>query len=146
MFKKIVVPIDVEYPRTSKAVYHKAAEIAKLSNAEIRLVVVLPGFGMPIVASYITEEIKKQLAQDFKTELKNFIKEYCDENVSYEIVIGKNGESIMKAAQDWGADLIIVYHHHRGKINKAFSSLYGQRIYEKANCSVLKLRNVLSTP
>ncbi len=30
---KIMVPIDVEYPRTSKAVIENAADIAKLSNA-----------------------------------------------------------------------------------------------------------------
>jgi len=143
MFKKIVVPIDVEYPRTSSAVYHKAAAIAKQSGAQIRLVAVMPGFGMPIISSYVTDEIKEQLAADFKTALKKFIQENCDEEVQYELVVGKNGESIIKSAEEWGADLIIVYHHHRGKINKAFSALYGQRIYEKASCSVLKLRNVL---
>lgn len=35
MFKKIVVPIDVDYPGTSKAVFDNAADIAKLSGAQI---------------------------------------------------------------------------------------------------------------
>ena len=51
MFKKILVPVDIDYTKTATAVYQKAASIAKLSEAEIRLVSVMPGFGMQIVAS-----------------------------------------------------------------------------------------------
>ncbi len=143
MFKKILVPIDVDYPRTSKAVYQNAAEIARLSNAEIRLVSVMPGFSMPIVASYITNEIKDEAMEGFKQALKAFIKENCDENVSYKVLVGKNWEVILKNAKKWEADLIVVYHNHRKKINEAFSDSCAQKIVKNANCSVLRLRNVL---
>ncbi len=145
MFKKILVPIDVDYPKTSKAVYDNAADIAKLSGAEIRLVSVMPGFSMPIVASYITEEIKKEATQDFKKSLEAFIKENCEKgNVTYKVVVGKNWEVILKHGEKWGADLIVVYHNHRRKINEAFSGTCAQRIVKNAECSVLRLRNVLS--
>ena len=71
MFNKILVPIDVDYPKTAAAVYQKAAALAKMSEAEIKLVSVMPGFGMPIVASYITEEVRKEAAEKFKSELAN---------------------------------------------------------------------------
>lgn len=48
MFKKILVPIDVDRPIAAKAVYDGAAAIAKPFGAEIRLISVMPGFGMPI--------------------------------------------------------------------------------------------------
>jgi len=66
MFNKILVPIDVDYPKTAAAVFKNAAAIAKLSNAEIRLVSVMPGFGMPIVASYISDEVKIKRKPDLK--------------------------------------------------------------------------------
>ena len=75
MFKKILVPIDVDYPKTAIAVYQKAATIAGLSNAEIRVVSVMPGFGMPIVASYISEEKREQAKKRFKEPLQKIIKE-----------------------------------------------------------------------
>jgi len=144
MFKKILVPIDVEYPRTSKAVYDNAADIAKLSGAEILVVSVRPGFGMPIVASYVTDEIKKEAKKEFINALKEFTDINCGENVSSKVLVGKHYEVILETADKWGADLIVVYHNHRRAINEAFSQSCAQKIVKNASCSVLRLRNVLS--
>ncbi len=142
MFKKILVPIDVDYPKTAAAVYRKVATIAKLSGAEIRLVSVMPGFGMPIVASYISDEVRKEATDRFKESLEKFIADNCDEPISSRIRTGKNWEEILKAADKWGADLIVVYHNRRREINEVFSGSCSQRVSDNANCSVLRLRNV----
>ena len=143
MFKKILVPIDVEYPRTSKAVYENAAEIAKLSNAEIRLVSVMPGFGMPIVASFVTDEMKEKALKEFKNALKDFTDKNCGENVSAKVLVGKNHEVILKMAEKWDADLIVVYHNYRRTVNEAFSQNCARMLVKNAKCSVLRLRNVV---
>ncbi len=142
MFKKILVPIEVDYPETAAAVYKKAASIAKMSGAEIRLISVMPGFGMPIVASFISAEVRKEVADRFKKSLEKFIKNNCDEPVSFRITTGKNWEEIIKAADKWEADLIVVYHNHRHEINEIFSKSCSQQVSDNANCSVLRLRNV----
>ena len=143
MFKKILVPIDVDYPKTAAAVYQEAAKIAKLSGAEIRLVSVMPGFGMPIVASYISDEVRQEATDRFRESLEKFIEDNCEETVSSSIRTGKNWEEIIKAADKWGADLIVVYHNRRREINEVFSGSCSQRVSDNANCSVLRLRNVL---
>jgi universal stress protein F len=143
MFKKILVPVDVDYPETAAAVYKKAAALAKISNAEVKLVGVMPGFGMPIVAAYITEELRQKTADNFIGALKAFKQKYCDASVSFEVRTGKNWEEIIKAADDWGADLIVVYHNRRRDINEAFSGSCSSRVAEHAKCSVLRLRQVM---
>ena len=143
MFKKILVPIDVDYPDTAAIVYQKAAELGKPSGAEIRLVSVMPGFGMPIVASYIPDEVQKETVKRFKDALKAFIKDNCDESVTYKVATGKHWEEIIKDADNWGADLIVVYHNRHREINEVFSSSCSQRVADKANCSVLRLRNIM---
>jgi nucleotide-binding universal stress UspA family protein len=70
MFKKILVPIEVDYPDTAKAVYQKTAALAKQSGAKIQLVSVMPGFGMPIVASYISDEVRQEAEARFKESLE----------------------------------------------------------------------------
>lgn len=145
MFKKILVPIDVEYPRTSKSVYDNAADIARLMDAEIRLVSVMPGFSMPIVASFVTDEMKKEALKEFKKALKQFTDENCGENVAAKVLIGKNHEVILKMAEDWDADLIVVYHNYRRKVNEAFSQNCARMVIKNAHCSVLRLRNILSS-
>ncbi len=144
MFNKILVPIDVDYPNTSKAVYDNASDIAKMSGAEIRIVSVMPGFGMPIVASYITDEIKQEAKNEFSKSLKDFTDENCGEDVTSKVLVGKHYEVILEMADKWGADLIVVYHNHRRKINEAFSQNCAQKIVKNADCSVLRLRNVLN--
>lgn len=144
MFKKILVPVDVDYPKTAAAVYQKAKLLSKQSGAEIRLVSVMPGFGMPIVASYIPEDVRQEASDRFKATVEQFIKDNCDADVSYKIRTGKNWEEIIKAADNWAADLIVVYHNHRRDINEVFSGSCSQRVADNANCSVLRLRKVLN--
>lgn len=142
MFKKILVPIDVDHPETAKAVYQNAAEIAKLGGAEIRLVSVMPGFGMPIVASYIPDEVRKEVTDRYKKALETFIKDHCPEPVSHTVRTGKNWEEIIKEADKWKSDLIVVHHNRRHEINEVFSKSCSQRVVDHANCSVLRLRNI----
>ena len=142
MFKKILVPVDIDYPRTAAIVYQKAVKIAEQDNAEIRLISVMPGFGMPLVASYIPDKVRKEARERFKKSLEEFIKDNCSEPISYTIKAGKNWEAITKAADKWEADLIVVYHNRRRDINEVFSNSCSQRVMENANCSVLRLRNI----
>jgi nucleotide-binding universal stress UspA family protein len=142
MFKKILVPVDIVYPNTAALVYRKAVDIAKLSGARIRLVSVMPGFSMPIVASFVPESVLQEATDNATRELKKFIAENCDHTVSYSIRTGKNWEEIIKVAERWDADLIIVYHNHRREINEVFSRSCSQRVADHAKCSVLRLRNI----
>lgn len=144
MFKKILVPIEIDYPETAKAVYEEAATLAKLSGAEIQLVGVMPGFGMPIVASFIPNDARQEAMDRFKKSLEEFIQNNCDKTVSFKVRTGKNWEEIIKAADKWGADLIVVYHNRRRDINEIFSNSCSQRVADHANCSVLRLRNIQS--
>jgi len=142
MFKKILVPVDIDYPRTAALVYQKALEIAESTGAEIRLISVMPGYSMPIVASFISDEILKEAKDKLRAALEAFIKDNCREPISYVLKAGKNWEVITKAADKWGADLIVVYHNRRRDVNEVFSNSCSQRVMENADCSVLRLRNI----
>ncbi len=142
MFNKILVPVDIDYPNTAAIVYQKAAKIAALSGAEIRLISVMPGFGMPIVASYIPESVRQEAKARFKDALEQFIQLHCKEPISYYVKSGKHWEEIVKVADKWGADLIVVYHNHRREINEVFSQSCSHRVIEQANCSVLRLKHI----
>lgn len=145
MFNKILVPVDIDYPKTSKAVFQNALELASLSGAQIRIVSVMPDFSMPIVASFVTDDIKKEARDHFRQALDEFVAKNCTggTQVSHKVLVGKHYEEILKVADKWEADLIIVYHNHRRKINEAFSDSCARKIVKNANCSVLRLRNVL---
>lgn len=142
MFKKILLPVDIDYPKTAALVYKHAVEIGAPTNAEIRLISVMPGYGMPIVASFISDEMVNEAKDNLRNSLENFIKENCSEPISFTIRVGKNWEKITQEAEKWGADLIVVYHNRRREENEVFSNSCSQRVMENANCSVLRLRNI----
>ena len=144
MFNKILLPLDIDYPKTAAAVYESTQKLAACSNAEIKLVGVMPGFSMPIVASFISDELKKETTERYRASFEEFIKANCKGEPPYSIRIGKHWEEIIKAAEKWEADLIVVYHNHRRDINEVFSGSCSDRVVEHAKCSVLRLRNVLS--
>ncbi len=142
MFKRILVPIDVDRPVAAKAVYDGAAAIAKTFGAEIKLISVMPGFGMPIVGSFISDKVRKEAIEHFRNEIKTFIAENCADSVSFHIRSGKHYEEITKMAKEWDADLIIVYHNRYRDINEVFSNTCARQVYKAAPCSVLRLRNI----
>jgi len=142
MFKKILVPIDVDRPIAAKAVYDGAAAIAKPFDAEIRLVSVMPGFGMPIVGSFISDRVRKEALENFRDELTVFIEQNCNKSVKFHIRSGKHYDEIVKLAKQWEADLIVVYHNRTREINEVFSSTCAKYVYRDAPCSVLRLRNI----
>ena len=145
MFNKILVPVDIDYPTIAKAVFQNARELASLSGAQIKIVSVMPDFSMPIVASFVTPEIKAEARERFKQALDAFVAENCNggPRVSHQILVGKHYEEILKEAEAWGADLIVVYHNHRNPINEAFSDTCARKVVKEAKCSVLRLRNVI---
>jgi len=142
MFKKILVPVDIDYPKTAALVYQKALGLAESTGSEIRLVSVMPGYSMPIVAAFISEEMVKKAKVQLRETLEAFIQDNCKEPITYTIKTGKNWEEIVKAADKWEADLIVVYHNRRRDENEVFSNSCSQRVMENANCSVLRLRNI----
>ena len=144
MFKKILVPIDVDYSDAAAVVYRKAATLAGLCGAEIRLITVMPGFGMPIVSSFISNEVRKEAADRFRAMVEQFVRDNCDESVTFRIATGKNWEEIIKEADRWEADLVVVYHNRRSDINEVFSGSCSQRVAEHATCAVLWLRKIMA--
>jgi len=142
MFKKILVPIDVDRPVAAKAVYDGAAAMAKVFGAEIKLISVMPGFGMPIVGSFISDAVRKEALEHFRDELEAFVNANCDDSVTFHIRTGKHYEEVVKMAKKWEADLIVVYHNKFRDINEVFSHTCAKNVYRDAPCSVLRLRNI----
>ena len=100
MFKKILVPVELDYPDTAALVYQRAANYATLSGAEIHLVTVMPGFSMPIVASVIPDRVVQEAKSHVTEVMDKFVADHCDETVTYTIRTGKNWEEIIKVRRE----------------------------------------------
>ncbi|WP_075995928.1 universal stress protein [Salaquimonas pukyongi] len=113
MFKKILIPVDVDDEHTWSKAAGVAAHLAKSSGAEIHVLSVLPDFGLSIVGSYFPKGYEEKAAQEAGKQLTKFVNEHFEEglNVRPHVVHGKIYEQIMAAADKLGCDAIIMASH-----------------------------------
>ena len=105
-----------------------------------RLLIIIVGFvlGYMLPSIWLGQKIKKR--QD---EITKALPDAMDLlTICVEAGLGFDA-AMRKVADKWDADLIVVYHNHRRNINEAFSDNCARKIVKRANCSVLRLRNVL---
>ena len=167
-YKKILYATDLT--ETGRFAFPYAASIANRYDAKLTVfhVVETVEFEKQVVG-YISESLWEEIktrsldeARDIitgrkrdDTAIREAVDELCQETtpqgqekpyVTYDVVVssGDPVEEIIKEADKWGADLIVVYHNQRRDINEVFSRSCSQRVAGHANCSVLWLRQVLS--
>lgn len=73
MFSKILYPIDVEPGDLSQAFLPRVVDMARQWNAELSLAYVLPGFGMPIVATFFPAGAEQKMV----AKAKELLDEFC---------------------------------------------------------------------
>ena len=66
MFKKILLPIDLEHTEVAGKAIKLALEEAERSDSRLYVMTVAPGFGMPLVASFFDDNtVKKAIIRLF---------------------------------------------------------------------------------
>ncbi len=143
MFKKILVPIDMQEPAFADKAIAMAVEEAQHHSASLHVMTVLPGFGMPIVASFFPPDAMKRAAQEMKKELQGYVAKKVPTGVSvtFSVTEGTPYQRILEEAKKVGADLIVVHSHVRKHLNQALLGSCAQKVVEQAHCSVAVLRD-----
>ena len=116
MFKKILVPIDIESESTNAKSVATAAQLAKAGGAELHFIAVVPPFGMSIVGSFFPEDAEQKMMEKAKDKLAEFASNadlgglipqlHCARGTIY--------EEIIAAANSISADLIVMTAHRDG--------------------------------
>jgi len=56
MFRKILFPLDVQEPEFARAAFAEALRLAEGEGAELHLLTVIPGYGLPMVADFFPDD------------------------------------------------------------------------------------------
>ncbi|PID45205.1 MAG: hypothetical protein CSB47_09455 [Proteobacteria bacterium] len=141
MFKKILVPIDLASLDPATASLKVVKSMVEDMDAEVHILNVAPGYGTPLVASYIPQDVRKTLNKNIREELTKLAAEYLDTTPSVSIVTGKRAEKIIHFAEQWQADLIVI--GCRAKVARGSRHLLGScssQVADRAKCNVLVVR------
>lgn len=159
-FKKIFVHLDDS--ELSNRVFSQALELALIDRAQVMLFncVTINSLGdtaVPIPVDLgMNAELMNQAyqAQSLRLESEEkhasgLLKNYCDAAAKQGLQVefdckmdGDPGHSICEAAQNWGADLIVLGRRGRTGLAEAFLGSVSNYVVHHASCSVFVIQEV----
>ncbi len=149
MFSKILVPVDLSTDNATdnvikdatKKLCETANDLAAKYAGEIRLMSVIPDYGMPLVASYFPDDAQDKLKQEMMQKLEKLAKDYFNVKLSIHLDQGKRIHEVLNEIENYQPDLVII--GCRPKRSRGGSHLLGSfasGISNRASCSVMIVR------
>jgi universal stress protein F len=134
MYARIIVAVDLEHSAQAQKLLSRAAALLD-AGGEIRLVHVLedvPGY----IAAELPSDISERRRAEAAVELRAMIDPEADIRVEHEVRRGAAAGQILQAAEDCGADLIMIA-SHKPDLRDYFIGSTAARVIRHAHCSVL---------
>jgi len=142
MYKKILVPLDLQETALSARATQVAQDIASCYRSSISVLTVIPDFGMPLVANYFPRDAMERAEKDVHAELKRFVATHFDkpDSIRAEVDGGDSAHKvIIRHAKQENIDLIVMPATGRD-ISKMFLGSSSTQVVERSPCSVLIVR------
>lgn len=141
MFKNILLPIDLGEETSWQKPLAVAIDMCRKNDAVLRVMTVVPDFGMNIVAQYFPKGYEKEVAQKTLAQIKDFVREHVPDDITVKHAVGEGSiyESILSVARQTKADLIIM-ESLRPELKDYLLGPNAARVVRHAECSVLVVR------
>ncbi len=141
MFNKILVPVDLSTEGTTKKLCVAANDMAEKYGSEVRLMTIVPDYGMPLVASYFPEGAQEKLKGEMKQKLEELAKTFFSASVNIHLAQGKRRQAILKEIDDYKPDLVMMgCRRKRSRLNQRLLGATGTAVADQASCSVMVVR------
>jgi len=141
MFKKILIPIDLQETELAAKAIKIAIEEARKHTAEISVLTVIPGFGMPLVATFFPDDAMEDAVKEVAKQLKKYVSATFPDDIKTHALIadGNPPEQVLKQAKSIRADLIIIPSHNQSASQVLLGSC-AAKVVEQAKCSVMVIK------
>ncbi len=143
MFKKILLPVDLNHESSWKAALPKAIEMTKAFGSELHLVAVVPDFGMAMVGEFFPPDFEEKALRKAEAELEKFAKDHVPEGPQHELHLahGSASDQILKMADKLDVDLILMASHRPDLFQDFLVGSNADRIVHHSPVSVLIVRD-----
>ena len=114
MTKSVLCAVDVQQDHDTK-VLEVADKLARLDDAQLDVISVVPNAGMNLVASYFEENFQGQMVEQTREKLvakvASVLGEDRNKDIRHLVTTGSVYEEILEVAKKTGADLIVIGAH-----------------------------------
>jgi nucleotide-binding universal stress UspA family protein len=141
MFKNILMPIDLQETHLAAKAVKVAIDEARKHGADIHVMTVMPGFSMPVVATFFPDNAMKKAMKEIGAELKRYLAANFPKDIHTRPHIDEGGpaERILALSKEVKADLIIIPSHAKS-LGQVFLGSVAAKVVEHANCSVMVIK------
>lgn len=143
----ILVPTDFS-ETAARALDYAIALAAKLgARIHVLHVIGIPALGIPELGVALTSTMIDSLVRDNQAALDRLVDKHRSQATFGEVVLrtGDARDSILQAADEIHADLIVIGTHGRRGISRALLGSVAEAIVRTARCPVLTVRVTAST-
>jgi len=116
MYKDILLPIDLGEESSWRKALPLAVELGKSFGARLHIMTVLPDYSFHFVAQYFPAGYEDKMIKAADERLRAFVHEHVPGDVQVQIIVahGSIYREIIRAADEIGADLILMASHTPG--------------------------------
>ncbi|MFY0692229.1 MAG: universal stress protein [Paracoccaceae bacterium] len=143
MIKNVLCAVDVNNPDEDRTVLEMAARLAKLDDAQLDVIAVVPDFGASVVGRYFQDHHVVTARDTAGDVLGEFVADVLGEDVNAKtrhiVAVGSVYEEVLNAAKLGDADLIVIG-AHRPDLKDYLIGPNASRVVRHASCSVYVVR------
>ena len=141
MFNNILVSIDLSTEATTAKLCKTANDLAEKYGSKVRLITVVPDYGMPIVASFFPEDAQAKIKQEMKNKLDELAHNHFSVSVKTHLTRGKRTQSILKDIDENTPDLVMLgCRRKKSRSNQRLLGATGTAVSNRASCTVMIVR------
>ncbi|TFH49510.1 MAG: universal stress protein [Lysobacterales bacterium] len=142
MFKNVLLAVDLNHDASWKKALPVAIANCKSTGARLHVVMVMPDFGMTIVATQFPKDFAKKLRDETERHLKEFVDKHVTPAIDAKYAVLAGGtvyELILRYAEQHSIDLIIMA-AYRPDFKTFLLGPNAERVARHAKASVLVVR------
>ncbi|MBU2704865.1 universal stress protein [Zooshikella marina] len=142
MYKKILLPLNMNETALIKKALAAAISEAKAHNATLHLFSSIPGFNMPMVSSYFPKDVMLKALTELKQKLKDYAQANIPEDINVTIGVGEGSahKQILKEIEKENIDLVVISSHSGRKVGQFFLGSVASKIVEHAKTNVMVIK------
>jgi nucleotide-binding universal stress UspA family protein len=142
VFERILLAVDLAHLETQQRVAETAARMARHESAELRVMTVIPDFGMSIVETFFPSGYEDQAIVRARKQLKAFAERVVGANLVTSLVVrhGTIYREIIDVADKTRSDLILLA-ASRPELSDYLLGPNAARVVRHARQSVLVVRD-----
>lgn len=141
MFDKILLPIDMTHSESWEKALPMALRCAGASG-QVHVLGIVHDLGSAMVSSYLPEGFEKTAMEKLKADLLEFAKKEFPDPSRAEVHVGHGHvpETILRIADDLGADLIVMASHPPNELKTLLIGSNADKVVRHARIPVLVAR------